>query len=55
MPRKPRKVSPAELEALWFAASERGQSAALELGDPLIDVLVVDGRSIAYAPKPVKA
>ena len=53
--RKPRKVDPDTLEALWFAAANRGDDAALELGDPLIDVLVVNGRQIAYSPKAVKA
>lgn len=52
---RPRKVDPDTLEALCLAYSERGQSAALELGDPLIDVLVVDGVDIAYAPKVMRA
>ena len=45
-----RKVTPEELEHL--AATLGGY---IEMGNPLIDVLVVGGRDVAYSAKPERA
>jgi hypothetical protein len=48
------KVSPDVLQAMWGAAAEEGKDSALELGHPKRDVLVVDGRKVAWSAKPKK-
>ena len=51
MTRRLTHLSPDDLEARWFAEHNAGRDVALELGDPTRDVLVVNGRPVAYSLK----
>ena len=44
-------LSPDDLEARWFLERMAGHEVLLELGDPKRDILVVDGRPVAYSLK----
>lgn len=43
-----KRVSAQELERLCAEAADEGCRAYIEGGDPVIDVLVIEGRSTAY-------